>query len=702
MSTLKTDNIESLDTGGVIKVDSLLDRVINVTSIAAMEAYSAPVGYVFSLNAGGRSGTFDVVAGDFSTELAADPLNGIYIGLSDDTDATTKVAKRRIENSINVQWWGAVGDGVTNDNDAFHYMTQYVNSIGGGHIIVPAVSEFYKVCRQEKKNETEVYSRVNSIMDFVGCSNLTIDFAAKLKFADGLRFGSFDPATGDVHNAPSGGFWDSAYASSTGNMLDFHECDNVIVNNPNFDGNSENFIVGGYWDDSGIQLPSSGLYATDTTNIVVNNAITDGFGLDGLYITAYSDNFKVNGIYNNCKSRYNGRQGLSITAGTDLQFNNCEFSYTGRGGIQSSPSAGVDIESDVQTIRRITFNGCVFSSNVGQGFLCIRPNLTSEIFLNKCILHGTTQANLWDFVGAIFRECTFLGFVNNAKGSKFYNCLFSDKDLGSFTGTSAGTVFANGNANTLARDCTFEITKAGSELYIDNDLTLEDCTYYVRLTDPALQERVGVIRPIKATNFNIVADYTFTAGNTGVDVNGDHTYINVAGTSRYDNWKGTSELIGGTDLAWFDGGGSTAFDIPLIATDNSPVDYLSFTEGGKIYSHNFTNSNTSAYTDLLKVPYVASCIITIGGAENSNGKYGLHLSHNYSIADLSRVYHGTANVIYNYSNKGMDTQWKASTGYNEEDSRILQVKTQDSSADLWVVKVEMLSRNESNEVEFLI
>jgi hypothetical protein len=72
-----------------------------------MEAYSAPVGYVFSLNAGGRSGTFDVVAGDFSTELAADTENGIYIGLADDPTATTKVAKRDA-NVLWVEHFGAV------------------------------------------------------------------------------------------------------------------------------------------------------------------------------------------------------------------------------------------------------------------------------------------------------------------------------------------------------------------------------------------------------------------------------------------------------------------------------------------------------------------------------------------------------------------------------------------------------------------
>jgi len=105
-------------------------RVIRVTSIAAMEAYSAPVGYVFSLNAGGRSGTFDVVAGDFSSELAADTENGIYIGLADDPTATTKVAKRRSERSPSGDWFGAVGDGLVDDTTAINAAMSSVNDFG--------------------------------------------------------------------------------------------------------------------------------------------------------------------------------------------------------------------------------------------------------------------------------------------------------------------------------------------------------------------------------------------------------------------------------------------------------------------------------------------------------------------------------------------------------------------------------------------
>ena len=91
------------------------NNVIRVTSIVAMEAYSAPAGYVFSLNAGGRSGTFDVVAGDFSAEVAADTLNGVYVGLADDPTASAKVAKRRFQGAASISWFGAVGDDSTDN-----------------------------------------------------------------------------------------------------------------------------------------------------------------------------------------------------------------------------------------------------------------------------------------------------------------------------------------------------------------------------------------------------------------------------------------------------------------------------------------------------------------------------------------------------------------------------------------------------------
>ena len=96
--------------GGPSVEQAVNERVIRVGSVAEIEGYSVPAGYVFSLNSGNRSGTFDVIAGDFSAELAQDTLNGVYIGLADDPSAATKVAKRRGED-FNVGHFGATYSG---------------------------------------------------------------------------------------------------------------------------------------------------------------------------------------------------------------------------------------------------------------------------------------------------------------------------------------------------------------------------------------------------------------------------------------------------------------------------------------------------------------------------------------------------------------------------------------------------------------
>ena len=123
MSTLRANNLESLETGRVLEIDELPSRadlagdpadglgaalvngaVIRVTSIADMEAYSAPDGYVFSLNAGGRSGVFDVISG---ASPVTDPLKGILIEMQNGNHA-----RRRFYGPAFINWFGAIsGDG---------------------------------------------------------------------------------------------------------------------------------------------------------------------------------------------------------------------------------------------------------------------------------------------------------------------------------------------------------------------------------------------------------------------------------------------------------------------------------------------------------------------------------------------------------------------------------------------------------------
>ena len=107
MSTLKTDNIESLATGRVIEVDSILDRV---TSVAAMVAIDAPIGAAiqtlgyYSAGDGGGN-TYQVVAGGTGT---AD--GGSFIDLDNGLQA-----RGLFNGGVFADQFGLVGDGSTND-----------------------------------------------------------------------------------------------------------------------------------------------------------------------------------------------------------------------------------------------------------------------------------------------------------------------------------------------------------------------------------------------------------------------------------------------------------------------------------------------------------------------------------------------------------------------------------------------------------
>lgn len=90
--------------------EALNKRTIYVSSVAELETLTVGAGHVVDLNAGGMSGAFDVISGDFSAELSADTYNAIYVGLADDPTALTKVAKRRETEVVRASWFGIVDD----------------------------------------------------------------------------------------------------------------------------------------------------------------------------------------------------------------------------------------------------------------------------------------------------------------------------------------------------------------------------------------------------------------------------------------------------------------------------------------------------------------------------------------------------------------------------------------------------------------
>ena len=152
--------------------EAILDRVIRVTSIAEMEAYSVPAGYVFSLSSGGRSGTFDVVSGDFSTELSEDILDGVYVALANNPTATTKVARRRdaFYGYCLPEWFGLTGTASTHSPALKAANLFLYRNIGGRLILTRPVelSETFEIYPNVHLEGNGLLTELRITKSFVG------------------------------------------------------------------------------------------------------------------------------------------------------------------------------------------------------------------------------------------------------------------------------------------------------------------------------------------------------------------------------------------------------------------------------------------------------------------------------------------------------------------------------------------------------
>lgn len=98
-----------------------------------------PVVNKVAILGGDRHGVFLFDSSDLSSAVAADTLQGIYVAIDDDLTGASGAWVRRHSGQVNVRWFGAKGDGATNDHAAIQAALDYVDSIGGGEVLFPAI-----------------------------------------------------------------------------------------------------------------------------------------------------------------------------------------------------------------------------------------------------------------------------------------------------------------------------------------------------------------------------------------------------------------------------------------------------------------------------------------------------------------------------------------------------------------------------------
>lgn len=93
-------------------------NIRNLSTRSALKAINTSVTTLVFLNEDRREGFFEWQAGDFSAQVAADTSEGIYIK-ANGVSASAGAWVRRVNGPVVVEWFGAVGDGTTDNTAAF-------------------------------------------------------------------------------------------------------------------------------------------------------------------------------------------------------------------------------------------------------------------------------------------------------------------------------------------------------------------------------------------------------------------------------------------------------------------------------------------------------------------------------------------------------------------------------------------------------
>ncbi len=379
---------------------------------------------------------------------------------------------------------GASGDGLSNDTDAFQKASQLLQEAGGGTLFIPEGT--YLVGRQSHVDGETPYYKSDPIFSVTNINGLKIyGKGAVIRLADGLRYGTFDKATGETFH-PKMPFTDRQYRVGDMPIFNIRESQNIEIRDLEIDGNSPNLILGGTWGDKGRQIQATGILLLKSRNVVIHGVYSHHNALDGIA-------FGFSGLkegddptpctIEDCRFDYNGRQGFSWVGGIGLKVYRSSFNHTGKAinkgddaPLSSAPAAGLDIEAEVSVIRDGRFEDCEFIDNTGCGMVADSGDGGYTTFKN-CTFQGTTNWSIWpNKPGLKFFDCKIYGSAVHGVGSanpdlatQWTRCEFEDRPWTDGSVYRRGYLLqVNGHLGNLAiRDCNFVAHELRS-LWISN------------------------------------------------------------------------------------------------------------------------------------------------------------------------------------------------------------------------------------------
>lgn len=466
--------------------------------------------------------------------------------------------------------FGAVAGDDINDVDlaaantaAFQRLSEYVNTVGGG-VAITIPGKTYVVGAQTFAGAPgKGYSYRGADVLFIhDCTKPVVinSEGARFRLVNGLRYGSFDPTTG-APNAPAMPNWNPDNSADCGTMLRFeNNAGGISIRGAvELDGNLAGLIIGGQFGDTGRQNRANGIRELKNSSFYAENVYAHHHALDGIacvYPGAVNGGPMTPRTFVNCKSEYNGRQGMSWVGGIGMTAINCKFNRTGKAVnsgtgtmLYSAPGSGLDIEAEGSVCRRGLFINCDLINNTNTAMVASVGDSADVRFIG-CTFGG----NIWpDMPGFKFEQCKFHGNIMHlyghsdpAKASSFDDCVFTDAPAEDYeVGVSLASVMFNPliSAPVYLNRCTINATRQRPgrlDYFVMSDCSINmsfpgtaaiaNLSYAVYLSNAVLR---NVTIDANITQNAPAGYYIETAGLRGNF--GRNVLTNTAGTVRWSN-----------------------------------------------------------------------------------------------------------------------------------------------------------------------
>ncbi len=427
--------------------------------------------------------------------------------------------------------FGAVGDGVTDDTDAFASAAAALLNSGGGTLEIPgSVSgppRVYRVGRQDHQSGSYPYYKTAPILKITATGALPVDGLlikgignAKLRMADGLRFGAYDPDTGLPHPSPDDSFYHANYLANPGQPISLTKCHNVLIRDLEIDGNLSNFQKGGAIS----YVPAHGISLMNCNNLTLAHLHTHDNANDGVFVgvSGASPLVRTPHFFHDVRSEYNGRQGFSWVGGVGVTAINCKFNHTGQRGstFRFAPCAGVDVEpSSTGLSRDGLFVDCDFVNNRGYGMVAATHD-SADLEFDQCLFWGTTHYSLNAKQPEMaFRDCIIYGSVRDIYGSEtvpsdatfFARCWFEDPSGLTYEGQSYGSFRGPSGMNRLVGNLTI-----GDYIKFNGCILVANQTKSLILSGPTINKKIQNCEIVH--NWTLAAHLEHLCSLTGAEV----------------------------------------------------------------------------------------------------------------------------------------------------------------------------------------